>query len=78
MMNTKHFGECYKLSKDTRFHFTWNKYILFPHAPKPRHLEDVLYLRVNRQLWNEVTIQAIMDRPQPTPVAEVEGLQEVN
>ena len=29
----------------------------------PRHLEDVLYMRVNRHLWNEVTIQIIMDRP---------------
>jgi hypothetical protein len=37
----------------------------------PRHLEDVLYLRVNRQLWNYVTIQAI----QPAPVAEAEGMQ---
>ena len=34
----------------------------------PRHLDDVLYLRVNRYLWNEVTIQMIMDRPQPAPV----------
>jgi hypothetical protein len=37
-----------------------------------------LYLRVNRHIWNEVTIQAIMDRPQPAPVAEVEEVQEVN
>jgi hypothetical protein len=44
----------------------------------PRHLEDVLYLRVNRHLWNEVTIQAIMDRPQPAPVVEVEEVQEPN
>jgi hypothetical protein len=27
----------------------------------PRHLEDVLYLRVNRRFWNELTIQAIMN-----------------
>ena len=38
----------------------------------PRHLEDVLYLRVNRHLWNEV------DRPQPAPVVEVEEVQEAN
>ena len=44
----------------------------------PRHLEDFLYLQVNRHLWNEGTIQAIMDRPQPAPVAEVEEMQEVN
>ena len=44
----------------------------------PRHLEDVLYLRVNRHLWNEVTIQMIMKRPQPAPVVEVEEVQEVN
>ena len=44
----------------------------------PRHLEDVLYLRVNRLLWNEVTIQMVMDRPQPAPVVEVEELQEAN
>ena len=45
----------------------------------PRHLEDVLYLRVNRRFWNELTIQAIMDRPQPAPVAvNVEEMQEVN
>jgi hypothetical protein len=46
----------------------------------PLHLEDALYLRVNRQLWNEgTTIQAIMDRPQPAPVVvEVEEMQEVN
>ena len=46
----------------------------------PRHLEDVLYLRVNRRFWNELTIQAIMGRgPQPAPVAvEVEEMQEVN
>jgi hypothetical protein len=45
----------------------------------PRHLEDVLYLRGNRRFWNELTIQAIMDRPQPAPVAvEVEEMQEVN
>ena len=45
----------------------------------PRHLEDVLYLRVNRHLWNQGTIQAIMDRPQPAPVVvEVEEMQEVN
>jgi hypothetical protein len=45
-----------------------------------RHLEDVLYLRVDRHLWNEGTIQqAIMDRPQPAPaVVEVEEMQEVN
>jgi hypothetical protein len=43
------------------------------------NLEDVLYLRVNRRFWNELTIQAIMDRPQPAPVAvEVEEMQEVN
>jgi hypothetical protein len=44
----------------------------------PRHLEDVLYLRVNRHLWNEGTIQAIMDRPQPAPavVVEVKAMQE--
>ena len=41
----------------------------------PRHLEDVLYLRVNRHLWNEVTIQMIMDLPQP---AEVEEVPEAN
>ena len=41
-----------------------------------RHLEDILYLRVNRHLWNEVTIQMVMDRPQPAPVVEVE--QEAN
>jgi hypothetical protein len=36
-------------------------------------------LRVNRRFWNELTIQAIMDRPQPAPVAvEVEEMQEVN
>jgi hypothetical protein len=44
----------------------------------PRHLEDVLYLRVNRNLWNEVTIQEVMDRPQPAPVVEVEEVQEPN
>ena len=44
----------------------------------PRHLEDVLYLRVNRHLWNEVTIQMVMDRPQPAPVVEVEEVQEAN
>jgi hypothetical protein len=47
----------------------------------PRHLEDVFYLRVNRHLWNEVTIiQAIMDRPQPAPVVavEVEKMQKAN
>ena len=43
----------------------------------PRHLEDVLYLRVNRHLWNEVIIQMIM-RPQPAPVVEVEEVQEAN
>jgi hypothetical protein len=33
----------------------------------PRHLQDVLDLRVNRHVWwNEVTIQAIMDRSQLT------------
>ena len=40
--------------------------------------KDVLYLRVNRHLWNEVTIQMIMDRPQPAPVVEVEEAQEAN
>ena len=44
----------------------------------PRHLEDVLYLRVNRHLWNEVTIQMVMDRPQPAPVVEIEEVQETN
>ena len=49
------------------------------HRMTPRHLEDVLYLRVNRHLWNKGTIQAIMDRPQPAPVVvEVEEMQEVN
>ena len=38
----------------------------------PRHLEDVLSLRVHRHLWNEVTIQMIMDLLQPAPVVEVE------
>ena len=42
----------------------------------PRHLEDVFYLRVNRQLWNVVTIQMVIDRPQPAPVVEVEEVQE--
>ena len=42
----------------------------------PRHLEDVLYLRVNRHLWNEGTIQAIMDRPQPAPVVVEVEMQE--
>jgi hypothetical protein len=41
----------------------------------PRHLEDVLYLRVNRHLWNEGTIQAIMDRPQPAPVMVEEVME---
>ena len=36
------------------------------------HLEDVLYL------WNKVTIQKVMDRPQPAPVVEVEEVQEAN
>ena len=44
----------------------------------PRHLEDVLYLRVNCHLWNEVTIQMIMGRPQPAPVVEVGEVQEAN
>ena len=44
----------------------------------PRHLEDVLYLRVNRHLLNEVTIQMIMDGPQPAPVVEIEEVQETN
>ena len=43
-----------------------------------RDLDDVLYLRVNRHLWNEVTIQMVMDRPQPAPVVEVEEVQEAN
>ena len=43
----------------------------------PRHLEDVLYLRVNRDLWNEVTIQEIMDRPHHPP-AEVVDVDEAN
>jgi hypothetical protein len=43
----------------------------------PWPLEDVLYLRVNRHLWNEMTIQAITDRPKPAPV-EVEEVQEPN
>jgi hypothetical protein len=42
----------------------------------PRHLEDVLYLRVNRHLWNQGTIQAIMDRPQPAPVVVEVEMQE--
>ena len=43
-----------------------------------RHLEDVLFLRVNRHLWNKVTIQMILDRPQPGLVVEVEEVQEAN
>ena len=42
----------------------------------PRHLEDVLYLRVNHHLWNEVTIQMVIDCLQPAPVVEVEEVQE--
>jgi hypothetical protein len=31
----------------------------------------------NRHLWNEGTIQAIMDRPQPAPVVvEIEEMQD--
>ena len=37
----------------------------------PRHLEDMLYMQVNRHLWNEVTVQMIINRPQP-------AVQEVN
>jgi hypothetical protein len=33
---------------------------------------------VNRHLWNEVTIQEIMDRHQPAPVVEVEEVPEPN
>ena len=44
----------------------------------PRHLEDVLYLRVNHHLWNEVTIHMIMDRLQPAPVVEIEEVTEAN
>ena len=44
----------------------------------PRYLKDILYLQVNRLLWNEVTIQMVMDRPQPALVVEVEEVQEAN
>jgi hypothetical protein len=79
----------HELSKDTLFLFISNLVIVF-YKPltgikisffcmTPRHLEVVLYLRVNRHLWNEGTIQAIMDRPQPAPVVvEVEEMREVN
>ena len=50
----------------------------FSNRMLPRHLEDVLYLRVNRHLWNEVIIQMVTDRPQPAPVVEVEEVQEAN
>jgi hypothetical protein len=39
----------------------------------------IISIWLNRHLWNEGTIQEIMDRPQPAPVAEVdEEVQEPN